>query len=142
MQTFLPYPDFQKSAETLDRKRLGKQRLEAWQIYMTLTRGSGWRHHPAVKMWKGFEWQLLQYAMCMCQEWIRRGYKSTLHLKIEQEMNTFEYGKAMIGMPSWYGNELFHRSHRSNLSRKDPEHYSKYWTEPDNLPYYWPNEDL
>ena len=32
MQTFLPYPDFVKSAQCLDYRRLGKQRVEAKQI--------------------------------------------------------------------------------------------------------------
>jgi len=32
MQTFLPSPSFKKSAQILDNKRLGKQRLEAKQI--------------------------------------------------------------------------------------------------------------
>lgn len=32
MITFLPYSDFQQSAQVLDRQRLGKQRLEAKQI--------------------------------------------------------------------------------------------------------------
>lgn len=32
MQTFLCYPDFNKSAQVLDYRRLGKQRVEAWQI--------------------------------------------------------------------------------------------------------------
>jgi hypothetical protein len=32
MQTFLPLPDFIESAKVLDYKRLGKQRVEAWQI--------------------------------------------------------------------------------------------------------------
>ena len=32
MQTFLPYPDFVKSALVLDYRRLGKQRVEARQI--------------------------------------------------------------------------------------------------------------
>ena len=32
MQTFLPYPDFKKSLQTLDYRRLGKQRIEAYQI--------------------------------------------------------------------------------------------------------------
>lgn len=36
MQTFLPYPDFKKSASVLDNKRLGKQRLECLQILRTL----------------------------------------------------------------------------------------------------------
>jgi len=32
MQTFLPFPDFKKSASCLDYKRLGKQRVEGLQI--------------------------------------------------------------------------------------------------------------
>lgn len=32
MQTFLPYPDFKKSLQALDYRRLGKQRVEAYQI--------------------------------------------------------------------------------------------------------------
>lgn len=39
MQTFLPYPDFARSAACLDRQRLGKQRLEAFQILQTNCRG-------------------------------------------------------------------------------------------------------
>ena len=32
-----------------------------------------------------------------------------------------------------------HASHRSNLLRKDPEHYMQFgWTEPPDLPYVWP----
>jgi hypothetical protein len=36
MQTFLPYPDFKKSIKALDYRRLGKQRVEAYQIIRTL----------------------------------------------------------------------------------------------------------
>ena len=36
MQTFLPYPDFAKSAMCLDNKRLGKQRIECLQILKAL----------------------------------------------------------------------------------------------------------
>jgi hypothetical protein len=56
MQTFLPYKDFKKSAKVLDNKRLGKQRVEAFQILNILlgrTKTKGWRNHPAVLMWKG-----------------------------------------------------------------------------------------
>lgn len=56
MQTFLPYQSFSDSASALDRQRLGKQRVEAWQILQALTGASrGWAHHPAAKMWRGFE---------------------------------------------------------------------------------------
>lgn len=56
MQTFLPYPDFELSARFLDRQRLGKQRVEAWQILNVLEelkipgRTPAWRNHPAVRM--------------------------------------------------------------------------------------------
>lgn len=40
MNTFLPYPDFQESAKCLDNKRLGKQRIETWQIYNAIITGS------------------------------------------------------------------------------------------------------
>jgi hypothetical protein len=33
VQTFLPFPDFQHSIKSLDNRRLGKQRVEANQIY-------------------------------------------------------------------------------------------------------------
>lgn len=39
MNTFLAYPDFYKSAQCLDYKRLGKQRVETWQIYNILKQG-------------------------------------------------------------------------------------------------------
>ena len=37
MQTFLPYADFIASAEVLDQKRLGKQRVETIQVLRGLT---------------------------------------------------------------------------------------------------------
>jgi len=39
MQTFLPYPNFDASAAVLDDRRLGKQRVEAKQILLTLEKG-------------------------------------------------------------------------------------------------------
>ena len=54
----LPYTDFIKSAKCLDYKRLGKQRVEAKQILNILlgeTTKTGWRNHPSVLMWYGYE---------------------------------------------------------------------------------------
>ena len=39
MQTFLPHRSFSKSAETLDYRRLGKQRVEAKQILEAIRKG-------------------------------------------------------------------------------------------------------
>jgi hypothetical protein len=55
LQTFLPYLDFVACARVLDSRRLGKQRVEALQILRALLVPEyGWRHHPAVLMWKGY----------------------------------------------------------------------------------------
>ena len=47
MQTFLPYSSFDLTMECLDYRRLGKQRVEAFQILRAL-RGEtdGWTNHP------------------------------------------------------------------------------------------------
>ncbi len=130
MQTFLPYPDFKKSAECLDWRRLGKQRIEAMQILRALENHNyGWQNHPAVNMWRGFEAMLAVYHNTIIEEWITRGYRNTMKLIVPDI--------APIS-PSWLGNPDFHAAHRSNLLRKDPNHYGQFgWTESDNLPYIW-----
>jgi len=135
MQTFLPYADFRASAECLDNKRLGKQRVEVLQIYKALTvKEYGWKHHPIVKMWKDYEGALLCYGMIMCNEWRSRGFKDSL-----LEPFQFELAKQLhVILPYWLGNKQLHSSHRSNLLRKDPLFYGKYnWREGANLPYVW-----
>lgn len=78
MQTFLPYPDFQRVAETLDWRRLGKQRVEARQILTALQKGGAWHKHPAVLMWRGFEAALGLYSDYMIREWVKRGYRNNM----------------------------------------------------------------
>ena len=58
MQTFMPYPDFVKSVQVLDYRRLGKQRVETYQVLNVLlerTHTKGWRNHPFTRMWSGYE---------------------------------------------------------------------------------------
>jgi len=135
MQTFLPYPDFKKSVEILDYKRLGKQRVETFQVLNILlgrTSTKGWVNHPVTKMWRGYESALQTYQNFTIQEWIKRGYKNNM---------PFESILVETKMPSWIGDERLHRSHRSNLLRKDWEYYSVYFNEDPSLPYFWPTEE-
>lgn len=133
MQTFLPYPDFEKSAKTLDWRRLGKQRVEAFQILKILLSdkiSGGWVNHPATKMWKGHTNALILYMNTMINEWKFRGYKNN--------MKIFDLKTEKIILPNFIGNENYHASHRSNLLRKDKEYYRQFnWVEEDNLPYIW-----
>jgi hypothetical protein len=136
MQTFLPYPSFKRSAKVLDYRRLGKQRVETKQIYLALTVPTyGWKHHAAVKMWKGYEKALLRYGLIICQEWTRRGYNDTLtewfKLQLTKHPERTKY-------PPWLGSRAFHRSHKSKLVWKDKGYYRKYFPHvPSNLPYEW-----
>ena len=138
MQTFLPYKDFAQSAAVLDRQRLGKQRVETLQVMNALIDPMyGWRNHPAVKMWRGYASALLRYQEAVCNEWTSRGYKDTC---LDKTRLAVAQSGLMLDdiMPDWLGNEDIHRSHRSNLLRKFPEHYAQYFDDVDNLEYVWP----
>lgn len=135
MQTFLPYLNFYQSAQCLDYQRLGKQRVETKQIVKALTLDDyGWKQHPAVKMWEGYEPCLHLYGTIMCKVWRSRGYRdTTLQWFLDHPID------GEIRLPYWLGDSEFHASHRSNLMRKDPEWYSRFgWSEPSDLPYKWP----
>lgn len=130
MQTFLPYADFRRSAACLDMRRLGKQRVEAYQLLRVL-RGQtrGWKNHPAARMWRGREAALGAYMNACIDEWIARGYNNTM-----QKARVSRYRS-----PEWLGDEEFHASHRANLMRKDPVYYARYrWSEDPATPYVWP----
>lgn len=108
--------------------------MEAKQIYMALTQPNhGWRHHPAVKMWRGHEAALASYGTAICAEWRKRGYQDTLLPWFEERT------LPNATLPPWLGNSAFHASHRSNLLRKDAVWYGRFeWNEPNDLPYVWP----
>lgn len=135
MQTFLPYPSFVKSAKVLDYRRLGKQRVEAWQIYKALmVEKYGWRNHPIVKMWKGYEAGLLLYGIAVCLEWKQRGYNDSMLPRFLYYLSLFN----KIELPPWLGDSELHSSHRSNLLRKDISFYSKFnWKEDQTQDYKW-----
>ncbi|MEU9625790.1 MSMEG_6728 family protein [Streptomyces luteogriseus] len=152
MQTFLPYPDFRTTALALDRRRLGKQRVEALQVLRGLVvPGYGWRRHPAVKMWLGYEEALVRYGLEICRVWREQGHQDTCaatlvadvaatrpHAPIRDQHRLAAEGE----LPPWLGDGPFHESHRSALVRKDPETYATLFPDvPDDLPYVWPTSD-
>lgn len=163
MQTFVPHTDsFEHIAQELDNKRLNKQVLEAWQLILTLTSlnplgehrdPKGWRNHPAAKMWQGHEKALALYASIMCNEWLHRGYNSTMIPKIEATFaRALELGRVQdkLTFPAWMEDsekyEQIASTHRTALLRKDYEWYSQFgWAEdkghrPEYYQYLWPDE--
>jgi hypothetical protein len=152
VQTFLPYPGFAESAAVLDRARLGKQRVEALQVLRGLTvPGYGWRHHPAVRMWCGYEEALVRYGLEVCAGWVAEGHTDTCAATLATDFTRYRPGAAVRvqerlaengELPPWLGDPGFHRSHRSALVRKAPEVYTPLFPDvPDDLPYVWPVSD-
>lgn len=155
MQTFLPYKSFKKTAECLDYRRLGKQRVEARDIlYLTYKvegidikdefkitdKGANflfnrYRNHPAILMWINYKSNLANYGKLMCLEWIKRGYTDNLlNIFIKFDNNNLEI--------PWLTDE-FCITHRSNLIRKNPKHYRKFWLDiKDDYKYIWPVKNL
>lgn len=138
MQTFLPYSDFRESLKSLDNKRLGKQRVEAYQIISAIEGRprkdgkpyKGWLNHPCTVMWsKNISALKLYYNICI-EEWVSRGFKNNMQ---------FEDIDGDVKMPKWLGFNKFHSSHRSNLLRKDLTYYFEKhgWTDNVDDPYVW-----
>ena len=144
MQTFLPYPDLRASCVVLDDRRLGKQRVETFQILRALTFETyAWRNHPAVRMWRGFVPALVRYGRENCREWMRRGYSDSLADKFLDWTDGLEPDDPPL--PPWFGWEPVHRSHRLALLRKEPEWYVERFpveaarlAEGDDEGYVWP----
>ena len=128
VNTFITYWDVDEIAESLDYRRLGKQRVEAYQIWRAnqgITKG--WRNHPAARMWKGYECALATYTNAMIREWISRGYKNTMQFLPHCKNPIF---------PPWWGKESVMLSHRASLNKKMPEFYT--FDVPEFEGYVWP----
>lgn len=132
MNTFLPYADFDRSVQCLDRQRLGKQRVEVLQLVKAiLGETSGWRTHPCTVMWQNHIDALIQYGLCACEEWTSRGYSDSVRKQLAvRQTRPFK-------LPLWLGSRRLHASHRGNLRRKDPNFYT--WTDPMRDGYFWPS---
>jgi Pyrimidine dimer DNA glycosylase len=98
----------------------------------------GWRAHPVVLMWRGFEAMLAEYQTAICREWVGRGFRDTCAAKTTGLL--LEAGlPTSSDPPPWLGDSALHLSHQSNLIRKDPEVYAaRFPGVPADLPYVWP----
>jgi hypothetical protein len=146
MQTFITDHDMAISASNLDDKRLGKQRVEALQIFECLVvKETRWKNHPVVKMWKGYEGYLLNvYLYNILSEWeIGRGFnneKCKAKFILYQNLITRRI-RTEYTIPLWI-TDKFIETHRSNLIRKNPEHYKPLFPNTkEGLEYIWPKGD-
>jgi hypothetical protein len=88
-------------------------------------------------MWKGYSRALIDYIRAINDECNHRGIKEAVWTQLKVDFG--HYFDDPIIKPSWIGISAFHASHRSNLLRKDEKWYRAMgWTDPTDLPYYWP----
>jgi hypothetical protein len=133
VQTFLPSANPVTTARWLDSKRLNKQILECYQILNVLSGKSptgGWRNHPAVLMWKGYERGLWQYVQAMIREARNRGIRTENN---EANLNRLKdqcWDKWGNQKPSFWNdtNKLMRviTTHKASLFDKDPMYYLKF----------------
>lgn len=81
-----------KSAKCLDDKRLGKQRVEAWQILK-----GDFQNHPASKMWRGCQAALITYIDAITSEWVSRGFDDNVWAKVIEYCSVNTITKDLIG---------------------------------------------
>jgi predicted DNA-binding transcriptional regulator AlpA len=142
MQTFMTHNNYVETAQSLDDKRLGKQRVEAYQILKAL-RGDydntgAWVNHPATVMWRGNEYELALYGLTISVEWYERGFEDSMQDKFTEFMIEHK-SKNTESYPWWVTNDLLLTTHQSNLMRKDSSYYA--FDVPANIPYVWPLPD-
>jgi hypothetical protein len=83
-------------------------------------------------MWKHHKIALAYYGLLACDEWIKRGFNSTIH---ENFINVLRK-QPKFHLPTWITRQDVLESHQANLVRKDFLHYT-YSVEP-RLGYIWP----
>lgn len=160
---FIIVPDIYLTAQILDQQRLGKQRVEAYQIINALEEydstgviTNGWKDHPALKSWIGYTNHLKVYFNIIVREWIRRGFQNNMQLYpidetpynivpcgFENGCITYDASKFNIySFPFWVSFYPFYMSHQASLCRKNPKYY-KFMLRDElkpflNFGYLWP----
>jgi hypothetical protein len=93
-------------------------------------------------MWRGFVPALTKYTLVMADEWVAQGRPDTVRdqvLPFAPEVDAVDQEE--LELPPWIGDPEVHRSHQSNLIRKDPEFYGPLFPGvPADLPYIWPSK--
>lgn len=156
MNTFLPYPDYQRSAQVLDYRRLGKQRVEPKQVLAALRQGPKILYSPSSKifLWKSNPspdhvdlglvvvrstpwynhpctrmWAGHERSLCEYALAMIREWKRRGYCdNLEQwfQVERWLWSEQSVVYPWWLGCEDIHSSHRARLLYKDPTWYGQW----------------
>lgn len=160
MQTFLtstdpdPQTAIVQTFEMLDQQRLGKQRVEAYQILLSYEEQTkkqplkyqGWNGLPAVRMWAGHLPALCVYGIINCMVWRRHGHSDSLLAEFQKRRRVYLANDPdAVQWPWWFGHCSMVRTHQTKLYHKNSPKWVDYHqrTAPKHhvmkLPYLWPD---
>lgn len=154
IQTWLPLPDFKDSLAALNPEHLLHQQYhvlelveyfhqpEDSQLPISYNESDLDDESPIVKMWRGYELQLIEYGLEAADEWDRRRYPS--HKMQEKLMVHMEWAAtedAEMSKPNWFGDIEFHLGHQGELLRLDYSHYSTVFVRDGQHKLVWPVSD-
>lgn len=154
MITYLPLPSFIESAKCLTDRDLEIQRLDVAKLMATLhateEADSDLEDHPCYHMWEGYEPQLCEYGLVMCDEYdnrmVERGWRKAndgadpVYKKISWHLEMATTEDTTFQKPNWFGDVEFHLSHQAALVRNNSD-YLRYFLVDKTLPLIWPVSD-
>lgn len=146
MQTWIPYPDFTRSAIVLSDAHLNQQRKDAFELLdILIAKREKYSNHNVTRMWRGSEHALWKYLSAMCMEWDDRHQTDNMFNDVAEFMcDALDMGRVDVSnrlyQPWWMGKPGTHQGHRSELLRRDPQHYRDHFgpDESNVLPMMWP----
>jgi len=139
MQTFLPYPSYERSADALDPRRLNKQILECVQITKALVgETTSWSNHCVTRMWREAPKGVVLFGLACCKEYRKRP-QTRGHHKSEVELvrllSVCERNGMTENYPRWFNRHKIHEAYKKHLASKDRYYIDLFGVEPE--PGYW-----
>jgi len=147
MQIYMPYDHVERSSRVLDAVSLLNQIQDARKIILHNDGRSMPEGDPLLDMWKGYSLFLAAMGFGAAGEAINRGISIMGVMSLTDYRVFFELvirNSAPVSeiVPSWYGRDELHRSHRALLLKKDPIAYQRFKEEDSSLrpssKVWWP----
>lgn len=136
---YMPYPDFQRSVEVLDYRRLNVMMISCFNLlsfYSKAHTSLAIPRYHGIGMWAwfGYEKALLKLAETCEKEWLKRGYKT----KFRSQWYHNSRWSSQPDVPDWLSDSEFCESQQAYLVKKNPELYRPLFPDVDpNLPLKW-----
>lgn len=150
LTTYVPMADAVEVAEILNNVDIGHVASTVHSLLKEMHAETPCylRDHPYYKMWVGHAPALAAYGLAMCDEIRKRDRFETRDARevfeaVEEGIRQhLEYATAAdytLTYPQWWGDVELHLAHQSELVRRYPGHYMKYFPDiPMTIAPFWP----